>query len=141
MSERIKLFYVINGIKKHGEIELWEYDEKVEYEDDVKIKLYINSDTITKYSDNFFEALIEIRKELESLGINLLCRGCCTKVYPSAMLLSMGSGRKAYKLTIGEPATNNMLVDIFESCDEKDYGTIEEQKKFYKSWLDSIKSK
>lgn len=138
MSEMIKLFYVFNGTKKQAKIELWEYDEKDEREDEVKIKFHINHDIITKYSDNFFEALIEIRKELELLGINLLCKGCCKAVYPSAMLLSMGSGRKAYKLTLGKPATNDMIVDIFEGCDEKEYGTIEEQKTYFEKWLSSI---
>lgn len=88
--------------------------------------------------DNCFDTLVKIRKKLEENGISLLCMGCCRNVYPSGMILSMGTGRSAYVLTIGRQATMKNVVDIFEPCPEEKYATIQEQKSFFDAWTDSL---
>lgn len=84
--------------------------------------------------ENFFYALIELRKELELQDIKLLCKGCSRNVYPSPMILSMGDAIKAYKLTMGKRAFTKDLVSIFEPCELDEYASIEEQYAYYEEW-------
>jgi len=139
MSEKIAISYVKDGKRENSHIEIWEYEEKKERENEVRIDFIYYNSIITKYADNYFEALIELRKELENLGIQLLCKGCCKTVYPSAMLSNMGSGKWAYILSLGKQASKELLVDIFESCEESDYASIEEQNNYFVKWTKSLK--
>jgi len=124
-----------NGEEKNAIIEL------IENENSVMINFILGDLVLTKASDNFFDALLELRKELEKTNIKLLCKGCSRNVYPSGMLLSMGSGRKAYSLTYGLQARTEALVDIFESCSYIDYATIGEQLAYFEGWASSLGSK
>lgn len=135
MSERYNIKCLVCGKEQDGSIQTYEYENNVE------IVLRADDIFITKLADNFFEALIEVRKELEKKEIKLLCKGCCRNVYPSAMLLGMGSGRKAYSLVIGQQAKLSSLVDIFELCPKDEYASIDEQYAFYIKWCDSIVNK
>ena len=84
--------------------------------------------------ENFFYALIELRKGLELQDVKLLCKGCSRDVYPSPMILSMGDAIKAYKLTMGKHALTKDLVSIFEPCELDEYASIEEQYAYYEEW-------
>ncbi len=84
--------------------------------------------------ENFFYALIELRKWLELQDVKLLCKGCSRDVYPSPMILSMGDSIKAYKLTMGKHALTKDLVNIFEPCELDEYASIEEQYTYYEEW-------
>ena len=106
-----------DAIKINAVIELFEYDE------DVEIKLYLTDVEYVSRADNFFEALLDIRKKLDSQNIKLLCAGCCLNVYSSGMILNMGAGRKAYCLHLGKQASMDELVDIFSLCDKEDVTT------------------
>lgn len=112
--------------------------QATENDDNVEVAFFLEKIAMIKIADNFFEALVELRKELENQGIKLLCKGCCLNVYPSAMLLGMGAGRKAYALTLGEQAKRSSLVDIFEPCELKEYASIDEQQNFFNKWCNSI---
>ena len=83
----------------------------------------------------------KLRKDLEKINIKLLCKGCCKNVYPSGMILNMGTGRKAYTLSYGEQARMNSLVDIFTPCSVDQYATVQQQADFFKSWIKSIGKK
>lgn len=113
--------------------------ELTEKEDTVEIKFSLEELELTKEGDNYFETLIELRQELEKTNIKLLCKGCCKNVYPSGMLLNMGTGRKAYTLTCGEQAKMNSLVDIFDSCSIEEYSTIEQQLEYFENWTMSLR--
>ncbi len=131
-KENKRISCIENGLTKEAKIELTEDIESV------KIKFILEKRIIEKEDETFFGALIKVREELEKINIKLLCKGCCTNVYPSGMLLSMGTGRTAYSLTYGEQAKNNSLVDIFSPCLIEDYGTIKQQAEFFESWVESI---
>ncbi len=79
-----------------------------------------------------------MRRELENINIKLLCKGCCRNVYPSAIILSMGEGRKAYALTYGEQAKMENLVDIFTLCLVEEYATVKQQADFFQEWTNSL---
>lgn len=113
--------------------------ELTEKQDTVEIKFYLEELVLEKEGDNYFETLIELRRELEKMDIKLLCKGCCENVYPSGMILNMGTGRKAYTLFYGEQAKMNSLVDIFASCSIEEYATIEQQLKYFDKWIMSLR--
>jgi len=94
--------------------------------------------SINATSETCFEALKFIRAKLEKDNLLLKCYGSCVDVYPSPMILSMGDGRLAYRLTPGKPASNNDLVDIFDSDEGIILAKIDEQEKYYNEWLRSI---
>lgn len=131
-NEKYKILCVEKGLKKEAIIEL------VEDNDIVGIKFSLDRFVIEKKGENYFETLIELRKNLEIMDIKLLCKGCCRNVYPSGMMLSMGVGRKAYTLDYGKQAKTSSLVDIFDSCSIEEYATIDQQKDFFENWLKSI---
>lgn len=86
-----------------------------------------------------FEALCELRRRLEPLGVLVRCAGACRNVFPSPMARSMGAGRSAYRLVLGRPARTEDLVDIFTPMyDGCDLATVAEQAAFYEEWLTSL---
>lgn len=113
--------------------------ELTENDNIVKIKFSFEELVLEKEGDNFFETLIELRRELEKRNIKLLCKGCCKNVYSSGMILNMGAGRKAYTLIYGEQAKISSLVDIFAPCSVEDYATIAQQLEYFESWTMSLR--
>lgn len=87
---------------------------------------------------NFFSALQVLRGELEKKDIQLECNGAAKNVYPSPMQMSMGSGRKAYKLCMGQQAKISDVVDIFDYEEGLDFVYMEDQSKYYAEWLKSV---
>ena len=135
MREEYNVKCIVCKNEQNGVIQAYEN------EDDVKVVLILGDIFISKKADNFFEALIKIRKELEKKDIKLLCKGCCRNVYPSGMILEMGYGRKAYTLTMGKQAEIKSLVDIFENCQEEEYASVDEQYNYFDKWCNSIRRK
>ncbi len=119
---------------------------KLEFEEIVKegvwIRLSLDHLIVENTGENYFDTLIKIRQVLERHGIKLLCKGACKCVYPSAMILSMGTGRMAYQLAMGRQAGGmETLVDIFDDCNSWEYATIEEQKQYFQEWCNSLQKK
>lgn len=113
---------------------LFEDEEREIYQ----IKLQAVDETIMGQGDNLYDALLEVRKMLESKGCRLRCAGASLNVYPSGMSKNMGDGRMAYKLTMGRKATRVDLVDIFSDINEYIDSTVEQQQEFYGKWLASL---
>jgi hypothetical protein len=96
-----------------------------------ELEFIFKNENIIVENDFPFLALVEIRKELEKLGIKILCNGSRVNVYPSGMGLNT---LKAYELKMGEPARK--LVNIFEATEDIDkIATISEQKLFWENFL------
>lgn len=132
MDDKYDVFCIINNNIVNAEIRL--YDEEK-----CKIELVIGDDILSAEADNYFYALINLRRITEPKGIKILCNGCSRYVYPSPMILDMGSAIKAYKLRLGEKAKMKDLVNIFEQCDISDYANIEEQQLYFEEWKNSKK--
>ena len=113
--------------------------ELTENNDSVTIRFSLGEYVLEKEKENYFDALIKLREELERRNIKLLCKGCSRNVYPSGMILSMGVGRKAYTLIYGQQAKMDSLVDIFDSCSVEEYATIEEQSEYFENWILSLR--
>ena len=103
-----------------------------------KITFECSSYKIESHDNYPFSALLDIRKELEKRNLKILCNGSRLDVYPSGAALG---SLKAYALKMGKVATRDDLVLIFESTnDMTKIATIDEQKNYYRKWLDSARS-
>jgi hypothetical protein len=87
---------------------------------------------------DYFEAMCQVRKELETRGCRPVCFGSARNVYASHMARDMGRGLKAYRLEIGRRATTADLVKIFDTTPDLQPASVEEQKQFYEQWLQSL---
>ncbi|MBP1996933.1 hypothetical protein [Paenibacillus eucommiae] len=102
-NETIKvLLYRFNGECIKGEFFLFE--ESPRNQDMVLLQLQFDEQNLSSQNENFFNALLDIRTDLELMNIQIACYGAAKNVYPTTMQLSMGDGRKAYKHTLGHPA-------------------------------------
>lgn len=101
----------------------------------VQLEFVSKSKKILVEDDFPFFALVKIRKELEELGIKILCNGSRIDVYPSSMgMMSL----KGYELRIGEPATR--LLNIFEPADDiNKIATVDEQKLYFENWIKDLR--
>jgi hypothetical protein len=94
--------------------------------------------SIEAHAADFFEALVELRKELEKEGLLLLCYGASLNVYPSRMSREMAAGRAAYKATLGKQARREHLVQIFEQGPDIIPTSVQRQREFFEAWLKSL---
>ncbi|MDO5654091.1 MAG: hypothetical protein Q4G39_08305 [Brachymonas sp.] len=88
--------------------------------------------------DDYFDAMIEARKQLEASGLLLGIYGASRNVWPSPMSRSMGEGIKAYRMTMGRQALSKDLVHIFDSGPDVLPSTIAEQEAYKNAWFDSL---
>ncbi|WP_326599175.1 hypothetical protein [Streptomyces sp. NBC_01803] len=83
---------------------------------------------------NLFDALVQVRRDLERESLRPAVEGACRNVYPSRMAREMGGGRRAYKWSGGgRPAT----VDIFDEVPAKEHDRLvypEEQLAWFQEW-------
>jgi hypothetical protein len=105
------------------------------------IELQINgTGKFSSKSNDYFGALIEIRKGLEAKQIRLLCWGARKDVWPSGMQRDMGAGMTAYQLL--EDGTNNPDArSIFEYAAPETVGTIDEQKANAEAWYQKARGR
>lgn len=87
-----------------------------EEEDLVRVVVTTATGRYEGEGEGYFEALCAVRTELEHDGFLPGLQGARASVYPSPMALSMGA-RRAYRLTMGQPARTKDLVDVFEPVD------------------------
>ena len=105
-----------------------------------RLSLSFNDKLIAKESTDCFEALVEIRRELDGEGIKLLCYGSCKDVRPSGMSRDMGGGVKAYRHTLGRKPGMNDLVHIFETGPDVIPVSVREQEDFWQAWVKWLKT-
>lgn len=115
------------------------YDEAIDDNNMVFLEINFEGEKISFKGENFFQALLDLRRELEKNEIQIICNGAAKNVYPSRMQLSMGTGIKAYKMYIGKQAKMSDVVNIFDCDEELDFVKIEEQSNFYDEWLRSLR--
>ncbi|MDP9265797.1 MAG: hypothetical protein M3O91_06745 [Chloroflexota bacterium] len=94
----------------------------------------------TAESSDYFECLILVRRDLEAEGIVVCCQGARRDVWPSGMARDMGAGLKAYVLTIGRAPERGDLISIFGPADRELIGTVEEQRRHFREWWESLRT-
>lgn len=137
LEEIIQVNLKLN-INKIDTAELYLYDEDPDNEDNIKLELHYRGNKIESSSENYFDALTNIREVLEKDDIQILCKGANRNVYPSAMQLNMGTVRSAYTLTINNQARQKDLVNIFDSSNITECVSIDEQKEYFNLWIKSL---
>lgn len=111
----------------------------LEKEGKVILHFFMEKLDVIKEGNNYFNALLKIRKELEARGVKLLCKGCCYNVYPSPMFLDLCGGLIAYTMKMGKEIDRRESVNIFDECLLEEYATIEKQLEYCKGWYENIK--
>lgn len=86
-------------------------------------------------TDNYFDALLNLRKKLEPLQIKILCWGARKDVWASGMQRDMGAGLTAYLLSEGEGRKPEQ--SIFDYAAPETIGTVTEQRAFADKWLNA----
>lgn len=114
------------------------YFESENPETPCTVELLVNGRTISGTSEDFFDALIKMRKILEKEDLFLLIYGASKNVWPSPMARNMGAGLRAYKMTMGKQALNADLVEVFGSGPDVQPCTVAEQEKFKDEWFVSL---
>lgn len=114
--------------------------ESKDLDEGVFLELRVLGRTFRTTGRNYWEALIDLRTQLEPHRLVLHCYGVLKSVYPSGMALSMGDGEKAYMLTMGRAARAADLVHILSAtpADCDDFASVDEQKEYFELWLNSL---
>ena len=93
---------------------------------------------ISAEAHDYFEALSNVRLELEKEGLIPFCYGASLNVFPSKMARQMGGGKVAYKMEMGKPAPRESLVRIFEQGPDVIPSPVALQKEYFNDWLASL---
>ena len=93
---------------------------------------------ISAEAHDYFEALSNVRLELEKEGLIPFCYGASLNVFPSRMARQMGRGKAAYKMEMGKQATQDSVVRIFENGADVIPSPVELQKQYFNDWLASL---
>jgi hypothetical protein len=89
---------------------------------------------------NYFECLIDFRKKLADLYYRPLCNGARLDSYVFLKDLQMVNGDMVFRLDHGKIPDENDWVSIFNDANPNLIASVEDQRKYYESWLNSIKS-
>ena len=90
-----------------------------------QITLNYNQTSLTKTADDFFDALRQIRLELETQNAMILCNGARIDAYPSGMSRQMSLGCIVYLNQTGQPAKHKAA--IFDKADADWVASVAEQ--------------
>ena len=96
--------------------------------------------TLTAAGRDLFDALQQLRLQLEPLGWFPLCNGSRIDCYPSGMARDMGGASSVYELEIGK-AGRFPLVGLFEPAPPEQVGTVSEQDAYFGRWISGPKSR
>jgi hypothetical protein len=105
---------------------------------DATLMFKLAEETFSATASDFFEAMCQIRRQLELLGWRPVCYGRSKNVYPSGMCRDMGRGLKAYKFSLGRPGSIKDLVSIFDTGEDIEPASVDEQRSFAMEWFKSI---
>ena len=94
---------------------------------------------LSAQDSDYFAALCVIREQLEIDELIPFCYGASLNVYPSGMCRDMGSGMVAYRTEIGQRASRDNLVNIFDQGHDVIPSSVSLQKEHFGQWLQSIK--
>jgi hypothetical protein len=105
----------------------------------ITCKLPMSDDSLTGQADDCFAALQIIRRKAEGLSWNICCKGARRNVWPSGMSRSMGGGKKAYVLEMGQQSRRDSLVKIFDADIPESYSSVADQEAYAHAWFESLR--
>lgn len=86
---------------------------------------------------DMFDALIEIRRQLENDGWLIAVQGSRLNAYPSGMARDMGGGERIYVMYPGRAARLEDLVDTLAEADPATLASVDDQKRYVEEWRQS----
>ena len=105
---------------------------------DVTITFTMKNGFSKTYSGgDFYRCFACVRED--NPNIQFLCKGSKINVHPSSMSSQMSLGLKAYELTLGKASSLTDVVYIFDYDDNNLTNDPNEQRNFYKCWIESEK--
>lgn len=138
MSQESYCIEVVHANGRRAESHLLIGAESPKLAHRVHLKLHVLGKTLHAHDENYFAAMVQLRMELETLGLLLDCWGASRNVSVSAQCEELTLGRIGCRLNLGRPVLPSDYVSIFESGEGIEPATIAEQKAFHKSWLESL---
>lgn len=93
------------------------------------------------FSDDCFEALLDLRRQAERRQWSICCKGARRNVWPSGMSRDMGGGVRAYTVEMRRPARMDSLVDIFDEDTPEMYCSVADQEAFAEAWFQSLRTR
>lgn len=104
--------------------------------------IYIENESGRKWCSDGSDVLSSfkaVRRQLLGEKLDLLCNGSRRNIVFSGMARGSGATRKGYLVRIGQNATPNNLVDIFDYAPPNELCSLEEQEVFQHSWVESLR--
>ncbi|MBL7522415.1 hypothetical protein I6A84_31110 [Frankia sp. CNm7] len=96
--------------------------------------------TLEGAGDDLFEALNVIRGSLEGQGRYIAVQGARRNTWASGMLRDMIGAHQIYVLEPGRDInTRKDRVDIFAEAQPDQLATVEEQRRYYRGWQESVR--
>ena len=95
---------------------------------------------ISSEAQDYFEALSNIRLELEKENLIPFCYGASLNVFPSRMARDMGRGMVAYKIEMGKQVGQESMARIFEQGADVIPSSVSSQKKYFNDWVASLRA-
>ena len=89
---------------------------------------------------DYFEALREVRKQMEVEALIPFCYGASLDVYPSGVSRDMAQGMVAYRTTLGRSTTRDDLVRIFDEGPDIILSYVAQQYEYHEKWIQSLES-
>jgi hypothetical protein len=105
--------------------------------DEAVVAIAVRDQEVSCAGADLFDALVAVRRELESRGILVGINGARRDVYPSQMLRQASQGRFAYVLSFPRQSAPTGSVDILAPAAFEDIGTVEEQRAWFERWASS----
>ena len=106
--------------------------------DECRIVITWDDNRLESTADDFFEAFCVIRCELWKFKLLPACYGAHLHAFPSGMPRSMGGGQRLYRLTLGKQALTKDLVQLFDAGDDVVPSTVDDQRRFFDDWVESL---
>ncbi|MBI6547198.1 hypothetical protein [Xenorhabdus lircayensis] len=131
--DKRKIKIIINGKTEEAELHLITSPDR-----HCCLRIFHNNNQLAE-SNNFdyFSCFADLRNQLKD--IIFLCKGAKINVYPSGMMIDMGLGRVAYENTLGQYASSEDTVHIFDFDDKDVDVTPKEQREFHFKWIESLR--
>ena len=103
-----------------------------------KLSCSYRNKVIEAEEDDYFEALCQIRRQLEVEGILPFCYGASCNIFPEGTVTEMSRGLVVCKVKAGERPKKSDLVNIFDEGYDVVPVFVSMQQQFWDSWLASV---
>lgn len=97
---------------------------------DCTVTVKWHGNEVSNTSRSVYHAFREVRRELETKNLQADCYGACEDVQASGMVLDMGDGSDAYRMSLAENGVRPPLVNIFDSEPDLVIHSVSDQEQY-----------